>query len=150
MEVWSQGEGLAPCGGSRGESFLVFWLLEAVYIPWLSFLAPHIAPISVLSSNYFIQHVAHMVKNLPAMQETQIQSLNQKDSLEKGMPTHSSILAWRISWRKESSGPLSLGSQKVRHDWATKHAITLYIITYLTDRTHLVCGLYLCWLLANY
>ena len=42
-----------------------------------------------------------MVKNLPAMQETQVQSLGQEDPLEKGMATHSSILAWRIPWREE-------------------------------------------------
>ena len=42
--------------------------------------------------------VAQMVKNLPAMQETQVRSLGQEDPLEKGMATHSSILAWRIPW----------------------------------------------------
>ena len=42
-----------------------------------------------------------MVKNLPAMQETQIQSLGQEDPLEKGMATHSSILAWRFPWIEE-------------------------------------------------
>ena len=42
-----------------------------------------------------------MVKNLPAMQETQVQSLGQEDPLEKGMATHSSIFAWRIPWTEE-------------------------------------------------
>ena len=45
-----------------------------------------------------------MVKNLPAMQETQVQSLGQEDPLEKGIATHSSILAWRIPWAEESGG----------------------------------------------
>ena len=45
--------------------------------------------------------VTQMVKNPPAMQETQIESLGWEDPLEKGMATHSSILAWRISWTKE-------------------------------------------------
>ena len=45
-----------------------------------------------------------MVKNLPAMQETQVQSLGQEDPLEKGMAIHSSILAWRISWTEEPGG----------------------------------------------
>ena len=45
--------------------------------------------------------VAQMVKNLPAMQETHVQSLGQEDPLEKGMATHSSILAWRIPWEEE-------------------------------------------------
>ena len=45
-----------------------------------------------------------MVKNLPAMQETRVQCLGWEDPLEKGMATHSSILAWRIPWTEESSG----------------------------------------------
>ena len=48
--------------------------------------------------------VAQMVKNLPAMQGTQCQSLGQEDPLEKGMATHSCILAWRIPWIEESGG----------------------------------------------
>ena len=48
--------------------------------------------------------VAQMVKNLPALQETRVQSLDQEDPLEKGMATHSSILAWRISWTEEPGG----------------------------------------------
>ena len=45
-----------------------------------------------------------MVKNLPAMQEVRVRSLGQEDPLEKGMATHSSILAWRISWTEELGG----------------------------------------------
>ena len=45
--------------------------------------------------------MAQMVKNLPIMQETQVQTLGQEDPLEKGMATHSSILAWRIPWTEE-------------------------------------------------
>ena len=48
--------------------------------------------------------VAQVVKNLPAMQETQVRSLGQEDPLEKGMATHSSILAWRIPWTEEPGG----------------------------------------------
>jgi len=57
-----------------------------------------------------------MVKNLPPMQETWVQSLGQEDPLEKGMATHSSILAWRIPWTKEPGGLQSTGSQRVGHD----------------------------------
>ena len=53
-----------------------------------------------------------MVKNPPAMQETQIQSLGWEDPLEKGMATHSSILAWRIPWAEEPGRLQSMGSQK--------------------------------------
>ena len=57
-----------------------------------------------------------MVKNLPAVQETQVRSLGQEDPLEKGMATHSSILAWRIPWMEESSGLQSMGPQRVGDD----------------------------------
>ena len=52
-----------------------------------------------------------MVKRLPAMQETCVQSLGREDPLEKGMTTHSSILAWRIPWTEETCGLESMGSQ---------------------------------------
>ena len=57
-----------------------------------------------------------MVKNLPAMQETRVQSLSQKDPLEKEMTTHPSILAWRIPWTEEPGKLQSMGSQRIRHD----------------------------------
>ena len=57
-----------------------------------------------------------MVKNLPAMWEISVQSLGWEDSLEKGMGTHSSILAWRIPWIEESGGIQSMGLQRVRHN----------------------------------
>ena len=56
------------------------------------------------------------VKNLPAMQETQVQARGWADLLEKGMATHSSILAWEISWTEEPGGLQSMGLQKVGHD----------------------------------
>ena len=60
--------------------------------------------------------VVQTIKNLPAMQETQVRSLGQEDPLEKGMATHSSILAWEISWTEEPSELQSVGLQRVRHD----------------------------------
>ena len=60
--------------------------------------------------------MAQMVKNLPAMQKTQVQSLNLEDPLEKEMATHSSILAWRIPWTEDSGWLLSVGSQRLGHD----------------------------------
>ena len=60
-----------------------------------------------------------MVKNLPAIQETQVLSLGQENPLEKKMATHSSILSWRIPWTEEAGGLQSKGSQTVRHNWAT-------------------------------
>ena len=57
-----------------------------------------------------------LVKSLPAMRETQVQSLGQEDPLEKEMVTHSSVLSWRISRTEAPGGLWSLGSQKVGHD----------------------------------
>ena len=65
------------------------------------------------------------VKNLPAVQEPWIRSLSQKDPLEEEMVTHSSILAWRIPMDRGTS---CMGSQRVGHNWATKHS------TGVTDR----------------
>ena len=55
--------------------------------------------------------MAQIVKILPAMQETQVQSLGQEDTLEKEMATHSSVLAWIIPWTEEPGGLQSMGSQ---------------------------------------
>ena len=62
--------------------------------------------------------MAQTVKNRPAVQETWVRSLDQEDSLEEGMTTHSSILAWRISWTEETGKQQSMGSHRVRHDWS--------------------------------
>ena len=60
--------------------------------------------------------VAQTVKSLRAMQETRVQSLGQEDLLEEEIATHSSNLAWKISWMEEPGGLQSMGSQRVRHD----------------------------------
>ena len=59
--------------------------------------------------------MAQVIKNLPAMWETQVQSLGQEDPLEKTIATHSSILAWRIPWTEEPGGLQSMGSQRLGH-----------------------------------
>ena len=69
--------------------------------------------------------MAQTVKNLPAMWETQVQSLGQEDPLEEEMVTHSSILAWRIPWTEEPDGLQSTGSRRVRHDRVTNTFVTL-------------------------
>ena len=60
---------------------------------------------------YLLVKLYQLVKNLPEMQETQLQSLGQ----EKGMATHSSVLAWRISWTEEPGGLQFMGPQRVGH-----------------------------------
>ena len=67
--------------------------------------------------------VAQMVKYRPAMWEAGVRSLHQEDPLEKGMATHSSILAWRIPWTEEPGGLLSMGSQRIGHNWVTNNLL---------------------------
>ena len=64
-----------------------------------------------------------MVKNLPPMQETQVRSLGQEDPLEKGLASHSSILAWRIPWIEEPGRPQSIRSKRVRHAHIHIHSL---------------------------
>ena len=68
--------------------------------------------------------VAHMVKHLPAMQETQVRFLGREDPLEKEMAIHSSTLAWKIPWTEEPDRLQSMGSRRVGHDWATSLSFT--------------------------
>ena len=74
-----------------------------------------------LLQHYWLVHslVAQMVKRLPAVLETQIQSLGWEDPLEKEMATHSSILACRIPWTEKPDGLQSMGSKRVKNSWAT-------------------------------
>ena len=67
------------------------------------------------TDNGLISVMPQLVKNLPPMQETQVLSLGWEDSLEKGMATHSSILAWRIPWTEEPGGLQFMG-RRVSHD----------------------------------
>ena len=71
------------------------------------------------TSIYWTSLVAQTVKRLSTMQETRVQSLRREDSLEKEMAIHSSTIAWKIPWTEEPGRLQSMGSQRVRHDWAT-------------------------------
>ena len=72
--------------------------------------------------------MAQMVKNLPAMQETRLQSLGWEDALEEGMAPHSSILAYRIPMDRGAWQAMSPGGHRVRHDLATKHSKTMSLM----------------------
>ena len=72
--------------------------------------------------------VVPMVKNLPAMWETQVWTLDWEDPLEKGMATHSSILAWRIPWIEEPGGLQSVGLQRVAYNWES-NTFTFALVT---------------------
>ena len=65
---------------------------------------------------YWASLVAQMVKRPPTVWDTRVQSLGREDLLEKGRATHSSILAWKISWMEEPGRLQSMGSQRVGHD----------------------------------
>ena len=67
------------------------------------------------SNILWASQVAVVVKNLPTVQETWVQFLYEEDPLEKGMETHSSILAWRIPWSEKPGGQQSIGLQRVEH-----------------------------------
>ena len=79
--------------------------------------------------------VAQTVKRLSTMRETRVQSLGQEDPLEKGMAIHSSTIAWRIPWTEEPGRQQSMGSQRVRHDWATSLSFFLLILSFLSLST---------------
>ena len=69
--------------------------------------------------------MAQLVKNPPAMQEIQVQSLGQEDPLEKETATRSSILAWNIPWTEELGRLQFMASQRIRHDFSTKPNLSL-------------------------
>ena len=87
------------------ESVIIFYILNTIYMKSL---------------------MSQTVKHLPAMQETWVQSLGQEDLLEKEMATHSSILAWTIPWMEELGSLQSIGSQRVKRDWATSLHTEIY------------------------
>ena len=82
-------------------------------VQWLSLRAPNAGGLDLVPGQGI--RVAQMGRNLPAMLETQVQSLGPEDPLEKGMATHSSILAWRMPWMEEPGRLQSMGSPRVRH-----------------------------------
>ena len=70
----------------------------------------------MLPGSGFVFHLAQIVKNLPAKQETQVWSLHSEDPQEKGMDTHSSILAWEIPWTEEPRGVEHMGLKSIGHN----------------------------------
>ena len=92
---------------------LIFHPKESVFVQYKKGLM-NLIKIEVSSFN-----VAEMVKNLPAVLKTWVQSQVQEDPLEKGVATLSSILAWRIPWTEEPGRLQSMGLQRAGHDWVT-------------------------------
>ena len=87
---------------------------EAGQVVWHSHLFQNFLQFVVIHTVKFL--VAHPLRILPAMQETQVQSLGWEDSLQKEMTTHSSILAWKIPWTEEPGGLQTVGSQRIEHN----------------------------------
>ena len=100
---WCIFKSLCCCFVTRGRKYHLIW------------------PSMWTSSSVQASLVAQILKNLPAMQETQVQSLGREDPLEKGMATHSSILAWRIPWTELPGGLQSMRLWRVGHDRLTHH-----------------------------
>ena len=107
---------LSVCSINYRRIWISIWLLIFFSFRFAGFLFKY--------STLFHLVVTQTVKNLPAMQETQIWYLGQEHPLEKRMATHSSILAWSIPWIEEPGRLQSMWSQRVGHNWATKHAHT--------------------------
>ena len=78
-----------------------------------------------------------MVRNLLAMQETSVQSLDWEDPLKKGRATHSNILAWRVPWTEEPGGLQFTGLQRVGPDCATKHIHNKSCLYWVGQKVHL-------------
>ena len=103
---------------SRGTPLPKMWITDFLLVySFFSFLLS-------LTYTYHPNTVAQTVGNPPAMQ-TRVWSLGREDALEKGMATHSSILAWRIPWTEEAAGLQSMGSQRVGHNWQLTLPLTL-------------------------
>ena len=97
-------------------------VVSSAYLRLLIFFQAILIPVCASSSLAFhmmysrASLVAQRLKRLPATWETWVRSLGREDPLEKEMPTHSSILAWRIPWREESGRLQTMGSQRVGHN----------------------------------
>ena len=88
-----------------------------------------------------------MVKHLSTMRETQVRSLGQEQLLEKELATYSSTLAWKIPWMEEPGRLQSMGSKRVRHDWATSLYLFNITVTFLhisPPHSHFICCLCYC------
>ena len=90
--------------------------MKVVLKHWLNWRVGETRFLFVIPFSAWASLVAQLVKNLPAIRETWVGSLGWEDPLEEDKATHSSILAWRISWTEEPGGLQSMGLQKVRHD----------------------------------
>ena len=115
------------------------WLLEK---PQLWLYGPLLAKIyhmyTYICTSICAFLVAQRIKNQASMQETQVWSLDQEDPLEKGLASHSSILAWRIPWTEGPDGLQILGSQRLGHDWVTNNFTFFHVYTHTHTRIYIL------------
>ena len=98
---------------------LFFFVIILCFVLWLLLLISFPRDFTVSNNAFGASLIAQSLKSLPAVQETWVRSQGWEDPLEKEMTTHSSIIAWKISWTEEPGELQSMGSQRVGHDWAT-------------------------------
>ena len=128
--------------GPFGEKFLLFlnFLHALIKIPSLAHDFCHKLS-GILLTMYLASLVAQMIKNLPAVQKTSVQSLGWEDPLERGKATHSSILAWRIPWTEEPGGHSPWDHKELGHDWGTKPTTSWIFTVYNTARFDSLWGI---------
>ena len=107
---WSGDRGLEFSRRRKGQFF--FSLHSLVLVNYTT-------QFKLCTRDYTASLVAQMVKRLSTMRETRVRSLGWEDLLEKEMAIHSSTIAWKIPWTEEPGRLQPMGSQRVRHDWAT-------------------------------
>ena len=122
---WCKSWTIKKAGHCRIEVFELWFWRRLLRFPWIV-KRPNQSILKEINFDYSLEGlvlraslVAQMVKNLPAMWESQVWSLGWEDLLEKVIATHSNILAWRIPWTAEPGKLQSMGWQRVRHHWAT-------------------------------
>ena len=121
----------------QSKSLPVFWNHNTNFFQWPSLLPSQFFWFKHSQSFSWASLVAQIVKCLPTLQETWVQSLGQEDPLEKEMVIHSSSLAWKITWIEEPGRLQSVGSQRVRHDWVTSLSLSIFfLVTWLLQNIY--------------
>ena len=108
---------------------MIIFSTDSMLWIWYFFNSFYVQFYSIYVQSYHLTSLlAQLIKNLPAVQETQVRFLGQKDPLEKEMAAHSSILAWKIPWTGEPGGLQSTGSHSIGHDWVTNTLLHLPLV----------------------
>ena len=131
-ERFGQPKSLSNCPSLPGKLSIIDILGPSGFLPFLYFGAILLHDLKYSIIHFWTSQVAQVVKDLPAMQETQVRSLGKEDPFEKGRATCSSILAWSIPWTEEPGRLQSMGLPRTEHNWAT----SAYTHTHTHTHTH--------------